>query len=54
MDRKQQQQQGKSVLEDKERFERTQSDQKLAHMGDKPRKRSEGSSASAPTKKQER
>ena len=52
MDRKQQQ--GKSVLEDKERFERKQSDQKLTHMGDKPQKPSEGSTAPEPTKKQER
>lgn len=33
-----QQEGGKSVLEDKEQFERTAADQKLSHMGDKPQK----------------
>jgi hypothetical protein len=42
---KQQQKGSKSVLDDKEKFERSQSDQKLQHMGDKPRKPAAGSKA---------
>lgn len=40
----------KSVLEDKEKFEHSQADQKLQHMGDKPAKPAAGPKASRPAK----
>ena len=52
-ERKQQQNRDRSsVLEDRERFERTPSDERLSHMGDKPQKsqRDQGST-SEPSKK---
>lgn len=51
MERKQQQG-SKSVLEDKEKFERTASDQKLAHMGDKPKQPKSAKTSTSPKKQQ--
>ena len=42
---KQEKEPDKSVLDDKDKFKKNESGEKLAHMGDKPKQRSEKSKA---------